>query len=289
MLRGLRTVVYDVDDVDQAKAWYAQVTGGAPYFDEPFYVGFDVGGYELGLRPRDAARGPGDGGATTYWAVDDVEATVERLRSLGAELREAPQEVGGGIRTASVTDRFGNPLGLIYNPHFAPKLTHAPADDIAGEAIVKTATVAPSCEEAWQLWATSEGLAAWWIQDTQVDLRPGGSYALHFLGENPPGEKGADWCRVLSFVPGRMLSFTWNAPPHLATRPLMTWVVLDFEPVDEGTRVTLTHLGWPQSGLDDEASDWPATRAYFEDAWGGVMESFASWCLSATGGSSVSL
>ena len=51
MFLGLRTVVYKVSDLGRAKAWYTKVLGIEPYFDEPFYVGFNVGGYELGLDP----------------------------------------------------------------------------------------------------------------------------------------------------------------------------------------------------------------------------------------------
>ena len=42
--RGLRTAIYAVADVPRAKAWYAEVLERAPYFDEEFYVGFNVGG-----------------------------------------------------------------------------------------------------------------------------------------------------------------------------------------------------------------------------------------------------
>lgn len=117
MLQGLRTVGYDVADLDAAKAWYTALLGFGPYFDEPFYVGFDVGGYELGLHPVGGAH-PGAGGATTYWAVADLDGAVARVVDLGAEVVQAPIDVGEGIRVASVRDPFGNLLGLIVNPHF---------------------------------------------------------------------------------------------------------------------------------------------------------------------------
>ena len=44
---GLRTTIYQVEDINSAKEWYAKVFEVQPYFDEPFYVGFDIGGYEL--------------------------------------------------------------------------------------------------------------------------------------------------------------------------------------------------------------------------------------------------
>ena len=117
MIKGLRTTIYKVTDLARAKAWYAQAFGITPYFDEPFYVGFNVGGFELGLDP-DAPATIGPGGVLTYWAVDDVDAAYARLIGLGATRHEEPKEVGGGIKVATVLDPFGNILGLIFNPHF---------------------------------------------------------------------------------------------------------------------------------------------------------------------------
>jgi predicted enzyme related to lactoylglutathione lyase len=118
MLLGLRTATYHVADLDAAKAWYTDVLGHGPYFDEPFYVGFDVGGFELGLTPAGGGHQPGAGGTTVYWGVDDADAAHRRLLQLGAQERDAVQDVGGGIRVGTVTDPFGNVLGVIHNPHF---------------------------------------------------------------------------------------------------------------------------------------------------------------------------
>lgn len=118
-LLGLRTVIYLVGDIDRAKEWYSSVLGFGPYFDEPFYVGFDVGGFELGLQP-DAAGGPrSDSGVIAYWGVEDAGDAFERLLGLGATEHSAVQDVGGGIRVATVLDPFGNVFGVIENPHFS--------------------------------------------------------------------------------------------------------------------------------------------------------------------------
>jgi predicted enzyme related to lactoylglutathione lyase len=94
------------------------VLGIQPYYDQPFNVGYNVGGYELGLNP-DANDVPGgDGGTVTYWGVAHAQAAFDRLISLGAKERSAPQEVGEGIRVATVLDPFGNIFGIIENPHF---------------------------------------------------------------------------------------------------------------------------------------------------------------------------
>jgi predicted enzyme related to lactoylglutathione lyase len=117
MILGLRTVAYPAPDLERPKAWYEQVLGFKPYFDEPFYVGFSVGGFELGLVP-DAT--PGVVGALALWGVSDVDAELARLLELGATVLDPVTDVGGGIRVASVQDPFGNRFGIIENPNFDP-------------------------------------------------------------------------------------------------------------------------------------------------------------------------
>jgi predicted enzyme related to lactoylglutathione lyase len=120
MPKGLRTALYPAPDLARAKAWYTEAFEVAPYFDEPFYVGFNIGGFELGLVP-DAPLSKPTGGVVAMWGVDDVAAECARLHSLGATVHEEPKDVGGGITVASVLDPFGNVIGLIRNPQFDPK------------------------------------------------------------------------------------------------------------------------------------------------------------------------
>lgn len=116
MVQGLRTVIYPVTDLAQAKAWYSQVLEKEPYFDESFYVGFSVGGFELGLIPEGT---PGTSGALAYWGVSDAVSELTRLAALGgAVVHEAVKDVGGGIKVAAIQDPFGNIFGIIENPHF---------------------------------------------------------------------------------------------------------------------------------------------------------------------------
>lgn len=119
MLHGLRTAIYSVDDIGRAKEWYANVLGFGPYFDEPFYVGFDVGGFELGLSPGEADEPRSASGVTVYWGVDDAKAAIERLLGLGASENSGVMDVGEGILLATVLDPFGNVFGVIENPHFS--------------------------------------------------------------------------------------------------------------------------------------------------------------------------
>ncbi len=115
---GLRTAIYRVPDIDKARAWYRSVLGIDPYFDQPFYVGFNVGGFELGLQPAGAGNAPGPGGGVAYWGVERMTVAWPRLLGLGAAAVSAPQDVGEGIQVATVKDPFGNLLGIIENAHF---------------------------------------------------------------------------------------------------------------------------------------------------------------------------
>lgn len=117
MFHGLRTAIYHVEDLQKAKEWYTAVLGFGPYFDEPFYVGFNVGGYELGLDPDVSGVTKGDN-VVAYWGVGDAAAAYEKVMGLGAEKHSEPREVGGGIVVASAKDPWGNVFGIIENPHF---------------------------------------------------------------------------------------------------------------------------------------------------------------------------
>jgi len=74
-------------------------------------------GYELGLDP-DPSSSASTGSVVVYWGVANVDATLKRLLWIGATERTNVQDVGDGIRVATVLDPFGNILGVIENPHF---------------------------------------------------------------------------------------------------------------------------------------------------------------------------
>jgi predicted enzyme related to lactoylglutathione lyase len=121
MFLGLRTAIYPAPDLDRAKEWYKKALGIEPYFDEPYYVGFEVGGYELGLNPDVRNHEPGTAGTAggvAYWGVEDAAAAYAHLLAAGAAPHSPVADVGGGIQVATVLDPFGNVFGLIENPNF---------------------------------------------------------------------------------------------------------------------------------------------------------------------------
>ena len=115
---GLRTAIYKVGDLKKATEWYAKAFHIKPYFDEPFYVGFNMGGYELGLQPEQKLTLEKPESVTALWGVEDIHLEYQGLLDIGASEHEKPTNVGGELIVASVKDPWGNVLGLIYNPEF---------------------------------------------------------------------------------------------------------------------------------------------------------------------------
>lgn len=116
---GLRTTIYKVSDLKKAKEWYAEVFETKPYFDQPFYVGFNIKGYELGLQPEEKPITSKPESVLTYWGVEDIHEEYNRILKLGAAEHEKPSNVGGELMVASLYDPWNNIIGLIYNPEFS--------------------------------------------------------------------------------------------------------------------------------------------------------------------------
>lgn len=114
---GIYTAIYHVEDLGRAKEFYSALLGLPPYFDEPFYVGYEVAGHELGLLPIASTKGQ-ERGCVAYWGVKDMAAACADLSAKGHALFDPVTEVGGGIKVASFLDADGNIVGLIENPHF---------------------------------------------------------------------------------------------------------------------------------------------------------------------------
>ena len=113
MTSGIRTVIYPVKDLAQAKMLYGKLVGVEPYMDEAYYVGFNVAGQDVGLDPHGHSQGMT--GPVGYWHVDDVKKSLKALVEAGAEVQKEVKDVGGGKLIASVKDADGNVIGLIQS------------------------------------------------------------------------------------------------------------------------------------------------------------------------------
>ena len=136
--------------------------------------------------------------------------------------------------------------------------------------ILKSKIINTSIDSVWWKWTTHEGLLTFFGKDNKIELTPGGAFEIYFLMENPSGLRGSEGCKVLSFLPKQMFSFSWNAPPQykeVRESAYHTWVVVNFKELSKNkTEVTLTHLGWP------EDKNWDPVYDYFEKAWGTVLD-----------------
>jgi uncharacterized protein YndB with AHSA1/START domain len=142
-----------------------------------------------------------------------------------------------------------------------------PAAFAAERQIQKEVTVKAPVAEVWKAWSTSEGVQSFFAPEAVVEARPEGAFDVRFNPYAPPGMRGADGMRVLGVQEQRMISFTWNAPPHLPeARAQRTFVVVRMNPLSSAqTRVSLTHTGWGDGG------QWDQARDYFDKAWDTVL------------------
>ena len=83
----IQSLVIPVSDLDAAKAVYTALLG-EPHTDTPYYVGYNVGGFEVALAPGDVSGGP-----VAYADVDDLEAARDTL--LAARGRRAGRRATG--------------------------------------------------------------------------------------------------------------------------------------------------------------------------------------------------
>lgn len=134
--------------------------------------------------------------------------------------------------------------------------------------IEKSALINSSPADLFQKWTTHEGLKTFFGVDNKVELKVHGAFEIYFLMDAPDGSRGSEGCKILSYIPNEMLSFTWNSPPHLEARKtnINTFVVVNFDEITETkTMVTIRHLGWPE----DER--FIPVFEYFEKAWENVL------------------
>jgi uncharacterized protein YndB with AHSA1/START domain len=159
-----------------------------------------------------------------------------------------------------------------------PLTSHAAGPDqrLTDRAIRISRTVACPVDTAWWKWTTHEGLKTFLGEDNMMELRIGGPFEIYFAKDAPAGQRGSEGCKVISYLPKEMFSFSWNAPPSfpdIRNGDHHTWVVITMKPVKgNATTVTINHLGWL------EGKDWDQVYAYFDKAWVHVMDSLEESC-----------
>lgn len=106
MVHNIKLLVYPVKDVEKAKAFYGKFLDTEPYVADDYYVGYRVGGLEVGLDPNSNV------GPIAYIDVEDIKSSVQAMTEVGAEVVQGIKEVGGGLLIAQVKDANGNVVGL---------------------------------------------------------------------------------------------------------------------------------------------------------------------------------
>lgn len=165
--------------------------------------------------------------------------------------------------------------------------TEANAADRATAPVELQRVVRKPPDEVWRLWTTSAGWKQFFGVDAQIEPKIGGKWEIYFNGAAPVGSRGSEGCTVQTLVPGRLIAFSWNAPPQFQhARMRRTWVVVEILPdhaVEGGgnstmsTRVRLTHLGFDEQcdHNPDHAGEWAEVRQYFSNAWPKVLDALA--------------
>jgi len=274
---------------------FVRVENGVQYGDLPEYVDFQfvanvarvnaAGLASLALAPA-APRDAGievvqlENDTTLRWAANtepDLAGYRIVWRAVGAPLWQQSRDAGNVTRLTlpiskdnyvfgvMALDRDGNASPASFPQPWRPGATAAaPREE---RAIRKETIVRATPAQVWDAWTTSAGIQSFFAPEAVVDARPDGAFDLHFDPYAKPGLKGADNMRFLSLQKDRLVSFTWNAPPHLPeARTQRTVVIIRMEPVnDRETRVRLTHTGWGDGG------EWDKAYEYFDNAWGRVL------------------
>lgn len=147
---------------------------------------------------------------------------------------------------------------------------------INSKIIQKTTTVNCSAKDVWKKWTTQDGLKTFFGADNKIELQIGGSFEIYFMMENPYGLRGSETCKIISYLPEKMLSFSWNAPPnfeYVRNHEHKTHVVVLFHAIDNAhTKIEINHLGW----INDEQFD--KVYDYFNNAWQIVIANFEKSC-----------
>lgn len=168
-------------------------------------------------------------------------------------------------------------VGLIA----APAGGQMPADTVIVKTVQRTGpagrelrlevVVAAPRDAVFRIWTTPDGIPKFFFPKADIELAVGGRFDLYDPESEPDmhGLKGAQGCKVLSFIPNEMLSFEWSFPPSINTLRSVqarTHVVLRFDDVADGkTRVRFVQLGWR------EGDAWNQGYDYFTAAWTKVL------------------
>ena len=176
------------------------------------------------------------------------------------EIMNNEPSVTGGVHKYEMSPMKAS---LLMHHVSSDRYATEPSDRILRKEVIVPASI----DEVWKAWTTTDGVGSFFSPDALVDLRLGGPFEIYFNLEAPYGQRGSEDCKILSFVPKKMLSFEWNAPPAFGPlRDKRTQVIIRFDEIEPGkVKVDFTQLGWGRGKKWDELYD------YFNNAWSSVL------------------
>lgn len=282
----LHHVSFAVDQPREVASHLAELLGGrlsrfGAWPGGYLVVAPDAGGTAIEIYPRGTELSPAAGGGThfshSYFAqrltathsaisVDRTEGEILTLADRAGWSASTQDRGGFEVIEVWVEDRV---MLEVLTPAMLTRylsIVDAPRTEASGtdfRSLTLSARVDTDPAVAWGAWTSAQRLSRWWpVPHARIDLRVGGAFELRFV---PGASRGTEGCRILSYVPDRMLSFSWKNPPHLSGGNVLTWVVLTFTAVAGGTEVELVHNGFPL-GPEGERS-----VEYFRQAWRRVL------------------
>lgn len=177
------------------------------------------------------------------------------------EIMENEPSVKAGVHTYTMHPMR---VSLLVDHSSPDRFVACPSE----RAVRKGIIVSAPRRDVWQAWTTSDGARTFFAPDAMIELKMGGPYEIYFVPEAPPGSRGSEDCRILSWLPEEMLSFEWNAPPSFGElRDKRTRIIVQFMEADSNkTQVILTQIGW------GTGEDWDKLFDYFDRAWGHVLD-----------------
>lgn len=112
-------------------------------------------------------------------------------------------------------------------------------------------TVPAPRAQVWKAFATSEGLSSWLAPNSNVELKPGGEWMVHFPGGSTGGGN------IVSFKPEKEIVISALAPDKFPTvRAERTTARFELEDHGKGTLVRLTQTGWKDGDEWDRAYEY---------------------------------
>ncbi len=190
---------------------------------------------------------------------------VLRVASLDEahDIMKNDPSVQSGLHTYELSE-----MSVALMAHHVPRDRYAAA--VTDRVLHKEVTVPGTLSDVWRLWTTDDGLRSFFSPNSHIELRVGGPFEILFSMDSPVGERGSEDCRILSWLPERMLSYEWNAPPSLGPmRQKHSHVVILFEEAGPGkVRVDFNQYGW------GEGEGWQKVYEYFDRAWSYVLGNF---------------